>query len=105
FFACYVALHVFPSFPTRRSSDLGERDTRQSFFCDRLRVLHRRSPAQSAQRRSARERQEVARVPSEGLHDLPAGGPSSPEDIPGEDRKSTRLNSSHEWRSYAVFCL
>src|SRR5438105_10165341 len=22
-----------------------------------------------------------------------------------EDRKSTRLNSSHEWRSYAVFCL
>src|SRR5207247_9004253 len=23
----------------------------------------------------------------------------------GQDRKSTRLNSSHEWRSYAVFCL
>src|SRR6266536_5303151 len=23
----------------------------------------------------------------------------------GEDRKSTRLNSSHEWTSYAVFCL
>src|SRR5438105_11865474 len=23
----------------------------------------------------------------------------------GEDRKSTRLNSSHEWISYAVFCL
>src|SRR5207247_11423874 len=23
----------------------------------------------------------------------------------GTDRKSTRLNSSHEWRSYAVFCL
>src|SRR5438105_12872194 len=22
-----------------------------------------------------------------------------------EDRKSTRLNSSHEWTSYAVFCL
>src|SRR5438105_11279965 len=22
-----------------------------------------------------------------------------------EDRKSTRLNSSHEWSSYAVFCL
>src|SRR5207247_3658100 len=27
------------------------------------------------------------------------GGPG------GEDRKSTRLNSSHEWISYAVFCL
>src|SRR6266536_5773004 len=24
---------------------------------------------------------------------------------PREDRKSTRLNSSHEWMSYAVFCL
>src|SRR5438105_15021603 len=24
---------------------------------------------------------------------------------PGRDRKSTRLNSSHEWISYAVFCL
>src|SRR5207247_9700534 len=24
---------------------------------------------------------------------------------PAEDRKSTRLNSSHEWISYAVFCL
>src|SRR5207247_2856247 len=27
-----------------------------------------------------------------------------PDDLPG-DRKSTRLNSSHEWISYAVFCL
>src|SRR5438105_12439849 len=25
--------------------------------------------------------------------------------ISGGDRKSTRLNSSHEWISYAVFCL
>src|SRR5271170_8382961 len=24
---------------------------------------------------------------------------------PASDRKSTRLNSSHEWISYAVFCL
>src|SRR5207247_11414494 len=26
-------------------------------------------------------------------------------DYPTRDRKSTRLNSSHEWISYAVFCL
>src|SRR3712207_8359437 len=26
-------------------------------------------------------------------------------DVPGEDRKSTRLNSSHANISYAVFCL
>src|SRR6266536_4250123 len=25
--------------------------------------------------------------------------------LPQGDRKSTRLNSSHEWISYAVFCL
>src|SRR5438105_11854629 len=25
--------------------------------------------------------------------------------LPNKDRKSTRLNSSHEWISYAVFCL
>src|SRR6266536_4428417 len=25
--------------------------------------------------------------------------------MPLQDRKSTRLNSSHEWISYAVFCL
>src|SRR5438105_7314785 len=25
--------------------------------------------------------------------------------LPRRDRKSTRLNSSHEWISYAVFCL
>src|SRR5438105_15483753 len=31
--------------------------------------------------------------------DLPAG------QVGAEDRKSTRLNSSHEWISYAVFCL
>src|SRR5207247_9819379 len=26
-------------------------------------------------------------------------------EVPSVDRKSTRLNSSHEWISYAVFCL
>src|SRR5438105_7058223 len=30
-----------------------------------------------------------------------AGG----EHLDRQDRKSTRLNSSHEWSSYAVFCL
>src|SRR5438105_13166159 len=51
------------------------------------------------------------------LHDaLPISGPTAPsrDRVPsgnsvitpwGRDRKSTRLNSSHEWISYAVFCL
>src|SRR5207247_7010508 len=46
---------------------------------------------------------EVARcdLVAERLADLP-----DPEwDLLPGDRKSTRLNSSHEWISYAVFCL
>src|SRR5207247_9269826 len=36
------------------------------------------------------------------------GSPSAAKprvEVLGKDRKSTRLNSSHEWISYAVFCL
>src|SRR5438105_7470128 len=36
----------------------------------------------------------------------PATGAAKPRRSRAEkDRKSTRLNSSHEWKSYAVFCL
>src|SRR5207247_7547548 len=31
--------------------------------------------------------------------------PRSQEAYARQDRKSTRLNSSHEWNSYAVFCF
>src|SRR5438105_6488593 len=33
------------------------------------------------------------------------GAPGVAEELALQDRKSTRLNSSHEWISYAVFCL
>src|SRR5256884_5331818 len=45
------------------------------------------------------------------LYDRSSGGPSLPgccgdeSGRTGEDRKSTRLNSSHGYISYAVFCL
>src|SRR6266536_5183437 len=35
----------------------------------------------------------------------PARRPRAAPGTPRRDRKSTRLNSSHEWISYAVFCL
>src|SRR5690625_6802349 len=42
-------------------------------------------------------------LPSLDTEDMPSLGP---EDMPSlEDRKSTRLNSSHVAISYAVFCL
>src|SRR2546430_5240666 len=37
------------------------------------------------------------------VHDLDHGGPGERRDF--QDRKSTRLNSSHSQISYAVFCL
>src|SRR5947208_4626477 len=40
--------------------------------------------------------------PRSGLRDRQDSGPGSHH---GEDRKSTRLNSSHQIISYAVFCL
>src|SRR5207248_7203821 len=75
FFSSYGDHRNLHSFPTRRSSDLG-----------------RRAAAR------------------------PAGGLAAPRDRAGttrsearrdraEDRKSTRLNSSHRTISYAVFCL
>src|SRR5207247_5078885 len=83
--------HLAPhSFPTRRSSDL--------------------SPARGD--RLARSR--AGGHADRGTRPCPAGG----SDGAGRgheghlrsrrrlgDRKSTRLNSSHEWISYAVFCL
>src|SRR5438105_5863136 len=50
----------------------------------------------------------VALAPMRGA--APGGGPTMGEVEVGcvveiKDRKSTRLNSSHEWISYAVFCL
>src|SRR5207247_10361000 len=55
-----------------------------------------RSPA--PHRRRARDRTRD-RIPSR------ARASRIPPTTAARDRKSTRLNSSHEWISYAVFCL
>src|SRR5687768_17984323 len=55
----------------------------------------------------------VALVPADEIevlrqgHQARAGGRGGGDQAPGriEDRKSTRLNSSHGYISYAVFCL
>src|SRR5207247_11236753 len=72
-----------PSFPTRRSSDLRlHPGARARHAAGRRRRPRHRPPGDAADRRSEHPRR----------HSL-------------SDRKSTRLNSSHEWISYAVFCL
>src|SRR5438105_11263872 len=52
----------------------------------------------------ARGRQ-VLRQIQRGLADLELVNGAGRNVGGGSDRKSTRLNSSHEWISYAVFCL
>src|SRR5206468_11409148 len=83
-----------PSFPTRRSSDLlrparsGRRDRQDRDLRRQLRAPVQARRALGARRDHARQdRGDQGRVRGDG------------------DRKSTRLNSSHDQISYAVFCL
>src|SRR5207248_6388036 len=87
FFQSAIPHSDLPSFPTRRSSDLGVQ------------------PSHGAEGPSPRE-QAVQQQPQhhrrerEGSVHHREGRAPAP-----EDRKSTRLNSSHRTISYAVFCL
>src|SRR2546429_4345079 len=51
------------------------------------------------------ERPAAARGPGEGRAEVEEVGPPARVLGAGQDRKSTRLNSSHGYISYAVFCL
>src|SRR5690606_41337986 len=88
-------LHVRSSFPTRRSSDLagevlGQLAREPAPAGDEaLRPLLRHAPAQVIPAL-------LAALAAEGGSERPRVR---------EDRKSTRLNSSHVKISYAVFCL
>src|SRR5437773_7262720 len=80
------------SFPTRRSSDLVDQ------------AVHDHHPECGERQRQLRERRE--QTVHDRVHDAPflerdEDRPCEPD----EDRKSTRLNSSHITISYAVFCL
>src|SRR5687768_18352723 len=50
-------------------------------------------------------RDDEARVDAHLVADAAAGRTGPERVVEGEDRKSTRLNSSHGYISYAVFCL
>src|SRR5438270_4121973 len=80
FFYCYVDHRDLHSFPTRRSSDL---------------------PGDFASPRGGLQESDVepgvVRDENRGAGEL--------EEHRQQDRKSTRLNSSHSQISYAVFCL
>src|SRR5439155_23228406 len=103
FLSSHVAYPDLPSFPTRRSSDL------YRWGPDRRRC----GPRQDAHFHSATR---VLRPVWKGFHFGAGPHPrvgdvvlthlaGSPAGDVEEDRKSTRLNSSHVAISYAVFCL
>src|SRR5216683_6157649 len=54
---------------------------------------------------SARPTRNGRRVPGSAARACACRGSGARTGCPGRDRKSTRLNSSHDQISYAVFCL
>src|SRR5690606_41163690 len=79
------------SFPTRRSSDLPK--------------PHRSSRSPTATMAAPRLPSRPSTPPSGGSPSRTRVQASTGSPPPSEDRKSTRLNSSHVKISYAVFCL
>src|SRR5690349_22180018 len=66
-------------------------------------TLFRSRPASAARRAGGRSRKEARR--SQPVPRRNATGLGEKPSLAAEDRKSTRLNSSHVEISYAVFCL
>src|SRR5690606_41702375 len=92
-FACSVGHRVLHSFPTRRSSDLDRVRTDCAWLAEQGLMTLEADVATLTERGSAA-----------ALGQITVPGVRRP--LPGaEDRKSTRLNSSHVKISYAVFCL
>src|SRR5207244_13271801 len=95
--SCHSSRHrsALLTFPTRRSSDLLWQNKRLL-----KRALRGRLPAQHLR---APKRGFVGPTATWLRHEL--RGMIEDELAPARDRKSTRLNSSHQIISYAVFCL
>src|SRR5436305_5612011 len=89
FLLCYRHLRDLHSFPTRRSSDL------------EMPLVHGAGGSVEPGAIGA-ERAQVLRLGTADPGDRRGG---QKERASHEDRKSTRLNSSHVRISYAVFCL
>src|SRR5690606_42130326 len=94
-FKCYGVHRNLHSFPTRRSSDLPRR----------LLVELRQLAADAGSPVAAARPRQVAQRRRDPAGSLVEHGRGRPRRDPREDRKSTRLNSSHVKISYAVFCL
>src|SRR5207247_5085762 len=102
--ACSPGHLALASFPTRRSSDLLDRlpNLMADFrLCHRESARVHASPAVHAPFATTGFLRSQFRIPREPPREDQKAGVRHH----AVDRKSTRLNSSHEWTSYAVFCL
>src|SRR5207247_10959439 len=96
------AVHDSLPFPTRRSSDLDR------FFRENMQAaLGRGNTLGGVQPGRAADGNQIHRTVSEERVEvlIRFSAMRAAESTDLLDRKSTRLNSSHEWISYAVFCL
>src|SRR5439155_10094791 len=96
--------HLSPlSFPTRRSSDLDRTGRVQAY----RRSGHRATRSSEKRRPSAARVSGSTRSASSEIYIGLMSGTSldGVDSVLEQDRKSTRLNSSHVAISYAVFCL
>src|SRR5690606_41732358 len=92
-----------PSFPTRRSSDL-----RSGSLAPAGRPVSYLRPAVIRRMTDLRQTSHVDIPGSDDVGEEVAGGAltvGASDPLHVQDRKSTRLNSSHVKISYAVFCL
>src|SRR5206468_10584001 len=105
FFYSYALLPFLPSFPTRRSSDLWQcladdgLDISYETFRKALQRIRKKA------RISAPLRGKSLELPGLCAQETADGVARDPLANLKRDRKSTRLNSSHDQISYAVFCL
>src|SRR5207249_10803945 len=98
-FSSYVDPLDLPPFPTRRSSDLP--DQARDLLLGQGAVEEMGPVGDRLSRLQPVEGFEILRQDPHAVPDLAVPFP----DVHAEDRKSTRLNSSHVSISYAVFCL
>src|SRR5206468_11907311 len=102
FFVCHP-LRALHSFPTRRSSDLIPAVV-FPYLADAAYYAAPAAPDLQSARSTIGQARKFA--PYEAAYAIEAGNYALNLDENGNpDRKSTRLNSSHDQISYAVFCL
>src|SRR5206468_9595846 len=98
FFLCHQDHRLRPSFPTRRSSDLHNRfleATLVEYYVLALRIWFVALDRVERLDEAVQEHRELLGA----IRDKDGSRRAA------RDRKSTRLNSSHDQTSYAVFCL